>query len=175
VVFAQDPAAPVVGVLAECQRLLALPEPIKNGSQVVGGGQVVGVVLAESPAAAVVGVLLECQRLVAAPRFAVSVRLQLVVTLVPAEQGQEAGPATPQMPAPLVRLGRTARFRQAVKVMAATLDRDAGEFTPQVVAALASLAHVMGKDLAEADWWRLLDALLLIAAHPAASQDVPGS
>ena len=24
-------------------------------------------------------------------------------------------------------------------------------------------------DLAEADWWRLVDALLLIAAHPAAS------
>jgi len=24
----------------------------------------------------------------------------------------------------------------------------------------------MGRDLAEADWWRLLDALLLIAAHP---------
>jgi hypothetical protein len=27
----------------------------------------------------------------------------------------------------------------------------------------------MGRELAEADWWRLLDALLLIAAHPAAS------
>jgi hypothetical protein len=25
----------------------------------------------------------------------------------------------------------------------------------------------MGADLAEADWWRLLDALLLIATHPA--------
>jgi hypothetical protein len=27
----------------------------------------------------------------------------------------------------------------------------------------------MNKDLAEADWWRILDALLLIAAHPTAS------
>jgi hypothetical protein len=36
------------------------------------------------------------------------------------------------------------------------------------VAALAVLAHTIGRDLAEADWWRLLDALLLIAAHPAA-------
>jgi len=35
------------------------------------------------------------------------------------------------------------------------------------VAALAMLANAMGKDLAEADCWRLLDALLLIAAHPA--------
>ena len=74
------------------------------------------------------------------------------------------------MPASLVRLGRTARFRQAVKVMAAALDLDADEFSVQLVAALAALAQAMGKDLAEADWWRLLDALLLIAAHPAASQ-----
>jgi len=28
------------------------------------------------------------------------------------------------------------------------------------------IAHSMGRDLAEADWWRLLDALLLIAARP---------
>jgi hypothetical protein len=27
----------------------------------------------------------------------------------------------------------------------------------------------MGRELAEADWWRLLDALLLIAVHPSAS------
>lgn len=31
------------------------------------------------------------------------------------------------------------------------------------------LAYTIGKDLAKADWWRLLDALLPIAAHPAAS------
>jgi hypothetical protein len=35
------------------------------------------------------------------------------------------------------------------------------------VAALAMLAQAMGTDLTEADWWRLLDALLLIATHPA--------
>jgi hypothetical protein len=35
------------------------------------------------------------------------------------------------------------------------------------VAALAMLAHTLGSDLTEADWWRLLDALLLIATHPA--------
>ena len=31
----------------------------------------------------------------------------------------------------------------------------------------AALAQAMGRDLAEADWWRLLDALMLVAAHPA--------
>ena len=53
--------------------------------------------------------------------------------------------------------------------MAAALDRDADELSAQLVAALAALAQMMGRELAEADWWRLLDALLLIAAHPSAS------
>jgi transcriptional regulator with XRE-family HTH domain len=102
-------------------------------------------------------------------RLAEALGMQLVVTLVPGEESQRAGPSTSaEMPASLVRLGRTARFRQAVKAMAATLDLDAEEFSVQLVAALAMLAHTIGRDLAEADWWRLLDALLLIAAHPAA-------
>jgi hypothetical protein len=42
------------------------------------------------------------------------------------------------------------------------------ELSAQLVVALAALAQVMGRDLGEADWWRLLDALLLIAAHPSA-------
>ncbi len=71
------------------------------------------------------------------------------------------------MPASLVRLGRTARFRQAVKVIATALDLDAGEFSVQLIAALALIAHSLGRDLSEADWWRLLDALLLVAAYPA--------
>ena len=38
----------------------------------------------------------------------------------------------------------------------------------QVSAAALSVTRLaMGQDLAEADWWRLLDALLLIATHPA--------
>src|ERR1019366_2978311 len=62
-------------------------------------------------------------------RLAGALGMQLVVTLIPAEQSQQARPPTsPEMPASLVRLGRTARFRQAVKVMAATLDLDADEF-----------------------------------------------
>jgi transcriptional regulator with XRE-family HTH domain len=101
-------------------------------------------------------------------RLAEALGMQLVVTLVPGGESQRAGPSTsPEMPASLVRLGRTARFREAVKVMAATLGLDAEEFSVQLVAALAVLAHTIGRDLAEADWWRLLDALLLIAAHPA--------
>jgi transcriptional regulator with XRE-family HTH domain len=102
-------------------------------------------------------------------RLAEALGMRLAVTLVPAQENQQAGTAAPpEVPASLVRLGRTARFRQAVKAMAATLELDADEFSLQLVAALAMLAHTMGRDLAEADWWRVLDALLLIATHPAA-------
>jgi transcriptional regulator with XRE-family HTH domain len=103
-------------------------------------------------------------------RLAQALGMRLVVTLVPGEESQQTGvTASPEMPASLVRLGRTPRFRQTVREMATTLDLDADEFSRQLVAALAMIANSMGKDLVEADWWRLLDALLLVAAHPAAS------
>jgi Helix-turn-helix domain len=132
-------------------------------------------------------------------RLAEALGLRLVVALVPDEESQSAGAAAagvagaassagvaggvasagvaglaggspvPEIPASLVRLGRTIRFRQAVTAMAGALDLDAGEFSAHLVAALAALAQATGKDLAEPDWWRLLDALLLIATHPASS------
>lgn len=111
-------------------------------------------------------------------RLAAALGMRLVITLAPYEgedegEGRQAAmePAAsgvPEVPASLVRLGRTGRFRQAVAAIATALDLDTDEFSVQVVATLATIAHTMGKDLAEPDWWRLLDALLLIAAHPAA-------
>jgi transcriptional regulator with XRE-family HTH domain len=106
-------------------------------------------------------------------RLAEALGMRLVVTLVPGEESGESQQASATaslgMPASLVRLGRTHRFRQAVTEIATALGLDADELSRQLVAALAMIAHTMGKDLVEADWWRLLDALLLIAAHPAAS------
>jgi len=103
-------------------------------------------------------------------RLAEALGMRLAVTLAPGEESQQASAsASPEIPASLVRLGRTPRFRQAVREIATTLDLDADEFSRQLVAALAMIAHTLGNDLVEADWWRLLDALLLIAAHPAAS------
>jgi transcriptional regulator with XRE-family HTH domain len=102
-------------------------------------------------------------------RLAGALGTRLVITLGPGEGSGAAGePAPPGVPASLVRLGRTARFRQAVADMATALGLDADEFSARLVAALAALAQAAGRDLAEPDWWRLLDALLLIAAHPAA-------
>jgi transcriptional regulator with XRE-family HTH domain len=102
-------------------------------------------------------------------RLAGALRMRLVITLVPDEDSQQARePAPPQVPAALVRFGRTARFRRAVTAITTALDLDTDQFTAQLVATLAALAHTMGKDLAEPDWWRILDALLLIATQPAA-------
>ena len=102
-------------------------------------------------------------------RLAGALGMRLVIALVPDEDSRQAGqPAPPGVPASLVRLGRTARFRQAATATATALGLDADEFSARLVTALAALADTMGKDLAEPDWWRILDALLLIAAHPAA-------
>ena len=103
-------------------------------------------------------------------RLADALGMQLAVTLEAGEESQSAWAfASPEMPASLVRLGRTVRFRQVVKTIAMALDLDADQFSLQLVAALATLAHPMGKDLAERDWWRLIDALALIAADPGAA------
>ncbi|HEX2320369.1 MAG TPA: helix-turn-helix transcriptional regulator [Streptosporangiaceae bacterium] len=98
-------------------------------------------------------------------RLAEALGMRLVVALVP-DSATTAHPA-PDVPPSLVRLGRTARFRHTVAAIAAALDRDAEGLSPQLVAALAMLSDAIGRDLAEADWARLLDALLLIAAYPA--------
>jgi hypothetical protein len=95
--------------------------------------------------------------------------MRLAVTLVPA--GEQPGvpasaAASAEVPASLVRFGRSARFRQAVRVVAATLDLEAGEVSGRLVTALAALGSVLGRDIGEPDWSRLLDALLLVAAHP---------
>ena len=101
-------------------------------------------------------------------RLAAALGTRLVVTLVPDEDTRRTGDSTlPEVPASLTRLGRTARFREAVTAIATPLGLDADELSAQLVATLAAVAHTMGRDLAEPDWWRILDAFLLIAAHPA--------
>jgi len=103
-------------------------------------------------------------------RLAGALGLRLEITL---GAGEEAGPSAAPGPGPaptpgsLVRLGRTQRFRETVRAMAAALGQDADELAAQLVPALALLGQALGRDLAEPDWWRLMDALLLVAAHPA--------
>ncbi|WP_053732518.1 helix-turn-helix domain-containing protein [Nocardia sp. NRRL S-836] len=68
-----------------------------------------------------------------------------------------AGAPPPPLPPSLVRLRRTERFRRA----AAELDADPAE----LITALAGLGRLV--EASEQDWWRVLDALVLIARHPA--------
>jgi transcriptional regulator with XRE-family HTH domain len=102
-------------------------------------------------------------------RLARALGTRLLITLEPDEDSQQASaPESPAVPLSLVRLGRTARYRQSVTAIATALNVDADEFSAKLVTALAALAQTTGKDLAEPDWWRILDAVVLIAAHPAA-------
>src|ERR1700731_4262050 len=58
--------------------------------------------------------------------------MRLVITLVPDEDSRQARElASPEVPASLVRLGRTARFRQAVTAIATALGLDADDFAAQ--------------------------------------------
>jgi hypothetical protein len=55
----------------------------------------------------------------------------------------------------------------AVTAIATALGLNPDELSAQFVTSLAALARTIGQDLAEPDWGRILDAFLLIAAHPA--------
>jgi len=103
-------------------------------------------------------------------RLAEALGMRLDLTLVPVDDAQQAIPSrAPEVPASLMRLGRTGRFRRAATTIATTQGLDAEEFSRELVTALAMLAQTLNQELAEADWWRVLDALVLVAVHPAAS------
>ncbi|MCE6997366.1 helix-turn-helix transcriptional regulator [Saccharothrix sp. S26] len=80
------------------------------------------------------------------------------------DDDETAPPA--DLPAALVRLGRTTRFRRDVRVLAEATGQDAAELAGRLLDALARLSALTGRDLTERDWLRLLDALLLVAVHP---------
>ncbi|HEY6481741.1 MAG TPA: helix-turn-helix transcriptional regulator [Streptosporangiaceae bacterium] len=104
-------------------------------------------------------------------QLAAALGMRLAISLVPAgdeTDGADAGPGGGGVPASLVRLGRTDRFRRTAQQMAGPLGADEAEVSAQMVSVLAAVATTQRRDLTEADWWRLLDALLLVAASPAA-------
>jgi transcriptional regulator with XRE-family HTH domain len=101
-------------------------------------------------------------------RLAGALGMRLEINLVQPDQSHGAGTSkASQVPASLVRLGRTTRFRETVGEMATALGANPDELSLRLVAALTAIAHALGREPSEADWWRLLDALLLLATHPA--------
>jgi transcriptional regulator with XRE-family HTH domain len=100
-------------------------------------------------------------------RLATALDMSLQVGLAPA--GSHPPGATASTPASVVRLGRSARFRRDVEILAGAGGVDPAELSVQLIGTLAGLATALGVEASEADWARLLDALLLIVLHPAAA------
>jgi transcriptional regulator with XRE-family HTH domain len=99
-------------------------------------------------------------------RLATALGTQLTITFDTPDGLQGTPPESPALPNSLVRLSRTHRFRRDVQVLAEELGQPPEDLSAQFIRALAQIAAAMGRDLSEADWWRLLDALLLVGTHP---------
>jgi transcriptional regulator with XRE-family HTH domain len=102
-------------------------------------------------------------------RLAAALGQRLTISLAPidAEAGHVAPPPPAEPSASLVRLARTPRFQRATRAMAAALGQDPSHLSAALIPALAQLAAALNRDPADPDWWRLLDALLLVTMSPA--------
>ena len=108
--------------------------------------------------------------LTALSRLAEALGLRLVMALVPAEAGSRSRVRRPKCPprwsgsaAPRGSAGRPGRWRGH---SARTRRSGRGGAGRPARAARLALGEAMGRDLSEDDWSRILDALLLVAAHP---------
>jgi transcriptional regulator with XRE-family HTH domain len=70
------------------------------------------------------------------------------------------------LPATLVRLSRGARFRFDVSLMAEALGEDPTAFAERLLDRLARLGEATGRELTADDWFRLLDAIILVTLRP---------
>ncbi|MFI7643501.1 helix-turn-helix domain-containing protein [Nonomuraea sp. NPDC049400] len=77
-----------------------------------------------------------------------------------------ADPAIAALPPSLVDFSQTRRFRREVVQLATVLEQDQQMVRAMLVDTLAAVASALRRDLREADWQRLLDATVLILAHP---------
>lgn len=97
-------------------------------------------------------------------RLASALDTRLTVDFAPG--GEASAEPPPALPASLVRLSRSTRFRRDVQVLAESTGAGPAELAGRLLDALARLGDLTGRDLTEPDWHRLLDALLLVTLHP---------
>ncbi|GLY51468.1 hypothetical protein [Lentzea sp. NBRC 102530] len=71
-----------------------------------------------------------------------------------------------EVPPNVVKLSRSKRFRATVSALANQSGQDEQEVAARLITACAHIALALD-DPSEQDWCRLLDALLLMAEHPA--------
>jgi transcriptional regulator with XRE-family HTH domain len=97
-------------------------------------------------------------------RIADALHTRLTIGFAAEDQGEETRESV-ALPAARVRLSRGARFRRDIRVIADAVGDDPSSVAVQVLSTLARLAAVTKRELSEPDWFRLLDALLLVAVH----------
>ncbi|WP_156077509.1 helix-turn-helix domain-containing protein [Saccharothrix sp. NRRL B-16314] len=100
-------------------------------------------------------------------RLAGALRTRLVIEFVPESADSTAStPSRSLAPGSLVRWSRGARFRRDLHALADATGRTPADLAPTLLTALAGIADLAGHEPGEADWNRLLDALLLVFLHP---------
>lgn len=82
------------------------------------------------------------------------------------EFGSSAPAATPA-PQSVVKLSRSKRFRATVAALAEKSGQDPQDVAARLISACGLLTEALGHEAGEHDWWRVLDALVLIVEHPA--------
>jgi transcriptional regulator with XRE-family HTH domain len=72
-------------------------------------------------------------------------------------------------PAPqsVVKLSRSRRFQASAAALAAASGQETHHVSARLIGAFGLLAEALGDEPGEHDWWRVLDALVLVAEHPA--------
>jgi transcriptional regulator with XRE-family HTH domain len=81
--------------------------------------------------------------------------------------GEKVGTTAAPAPQSVVRLSRSRRFRTTAAALAAASGQDPQDVSSRLISAFSLLAEALGGEVGEHDWWRVLDALILMADHPA--------
>jgi transcriptional regulator with XRE-family HTH domain len=84
--------------------------------------------------------------------------------------GTAVSPAPSGPPPSLVRVARTDRFRRTAAALAAPA-RDPGEVATALIDLLSRVGPAVGAEPTDDDWWRILDALLLVRLHPSSANE----
>jgi transcriptional regulator with XRE-family HTH domain len=109
-------------------------------------------------------------------RLAAALGSQLTVSLNAAdEQAGSGARLAAEMPQSLVRFGRSRRFKAVVERLSRELANDPDELAAQLLNGLAVVGTWLSRDLAEADCWRLIDALTLLILNPGRDRPDPES
>ena len=78
-----------------------------------------------------------------------------------------AAPTTGPAPQSVVKLSRSRRFRTTAAALAERSGQDPQDVAARLISACVLLTEALGHEASEHDWWRVLDALVLMAEHPA--------